>query len=171
MINDIIELTNKNKAFRKEALEYMKSKGLGIGALVECDNVWGYDRKGEYKSHKKTLGLVTDINWNAINYPIGSIPSVMVEFMNVYESLGETKHKGLYEVEPVIVYNSKQPENPHPYYGNKIGIVSPGHVMIDNEAEWLKGHINKNELDRTVSGQRQRGHQWATNVITRNKLF
>ena len=177
LVDDIIALTRKNANYRKHYLEFCKNKGVGIGALVKVDHVWGYDAhpSNKYELYNNALGLITDIDWNKVNYPLDSIENITIEFMSIYDYGGVTKTKYNHIIYPITIANQfgKQKSN---YYDNVVSsmrfdIVSPGHVMIDNETEWLKGTIAKKEFDRSIRGQKKRNHRWAQNKLEQNNDF
>lgn len=171
LVEDSIALTKKNAAYRKHALEYMRKEGLGIGALVKINSAWGYDTKGEYINGSNAIAMIVDINWDKISYPIGGDCSIEFEYMNIYDYNGVTKMRGNQELNPQTVYNSINNISPREEDYYKLNIVSPGHVMIDNETEWLKGKLPASTFDRSVRGQRHRDHHWAQSQLVRNKLF
>lgn len=166
LMNDTIAFCKKNAAFRTKALEYMRKEGLGIGGLVKIE-AWGYNKEGKYETVKDALGMIVDVNWDKINYPADNGEAITVELMNLYDWGGSQKLKQSFAVHPEIV--SKGPN--HTAYYNHPTVISPGHVMIDNESEWLKGKFPKTTFDRSVTGQRGRDHHWAESKIVNCKTF
>lgn len=171
LVEDSIALTKKNANYRKHVLEYMRKEGLGIGALVNIKSAWGYDSKGEHVNCINAIAMIVDIDWDKIAYPVGGDSSIQIEYTNIYDYNAVTKMRTSHELNPQTVYNSMNntSSNEDQYY--KLDIVSPGHVMIENESEWLKGKLPASTFDRSVSGQRHRNHNWAQSQLIRNKLF
>lgn len=171
LVEDSIALTKKNANYRKHVLEYMRKNGVGIGSLVKIKSAWGYNSKGEYINASDAIAMIVDVDWDKIVYPAGNEASIRYEYTNIYEYNGVAKLQAGHELHPQIVYNfiNNLSSKEDIYY--KLEIVSPGHVMIDNEPEWLKGKLPASVFDRSVSGQRHRDHDWAQSQIARNKLF
>lgn len=174
IIDDIIALTNKNANYRKHYLEFCKNKGIGIGALVKMDDVWGYTAHPEqdYRAHNSALGLIVDIDWNDVTYPLEGDASIIIEFMSVYDYGGTKKMIGNHKINPAVIAKEYGKLGNTTYGSNMLfDVVSPGHVMIENEAEWLKGAIPKSEFDRSIRGQRNRDHYWAEGLIKHYTTF
>jgi len=64
LANAIKEYNKSNKKFRKIVLKYMKKNGIGVGSLVSIPDGMLYVSGFGYLND--TLGVVTDIGWDAI---------------------------------------------------------------------------------------------------------
>lgn len=175
LVDDIIALTKKNANYRKHLLEFCKNKGIGIGALVKMNDIWGYSAhpKNDYGSHEEVLGLITDIDWSVFNYPeIERSNGVTVECLSVYDYGGHQKMIATFNIHPDVIAKEVGKTTATTYSSKlRFEIISPGHVMLENEPEWLKGSLPKSEFDRSVRGHRHRDHQWAFGLITHYKNF
>ena len=168
LVDDIIALTKKNANYRKHFLEFCRTKGIGVGALIKVSDLWGYHAhpSEEYGAHKNALALITAVNWNEVCYPLEDNPSISCEFLSVYDYGGTNKMEGNYRIHPQSVAEQFNITTTKAYYGKlPFEVVSPGHVMIENETDWLKGTIAKKEFDRSVRGQRHRDHSWVQDKV------
>ena len=159
IMSDMVKVAGINIPYRKKALETINRVGLGPGALISVYETSGYDEKRNYIYDKKDcLALVTDVDMNEIRALTDDrgCTAVQIQFMNLFDYNGTTPAKTNLHIPDWYLLGKDSPTITNSYWRDKLTfkIISPGHLVMENEDEWFK---DKETIRRICEGHRDHG--------------
>lgn len=165
IFEDSVKILNANKNFRKKFLDTLKEKCIGVGALVKVHKCTGYDSKKEWVAFKNELALITDISIDNTNCLLEASHHMNAQFLSVKEYDGSPanttialSNSDIFEPSQDGIFNRN---NYHTWE-----IVSPGHLMIDDEQKFLNC---ENVVEHTLKEYQR--HRDITHVLSRCKFL
>ncbi len=142
-----------NREYRKAALAWFKSIGLGTGALVKYDGSVYITGKGRVDGPH--IGLVTGINWEQLHHRIADKYGNRSHILGVHMT-------ALPAQEQVIPIPSEVVLAPRSGYAqNEVEVISPvtaSAVEAGVPAGWLRGDLPEDWFDNDAVGW-----QWSDN--------
>ena len=141
-----------NREYRKAALVWFKSIGLGTGALVKYDGSVYISGKGRIEGPH--IGLVTGIRWNELNHRVADKYGGRVHILGVRL----TALPGQEQAIPIPGEVVLAPES-----GNEVEVISPvtaSAVEAGIPAGWLRGELPEDWFDNDT-----KGWQWSDSTL------
>ena len=141
-----------NREYRKAALVWFKSIGLGTGALVKYDGSVYISGKGRIEGPH--IGLVTGIRWNDLHHRIADKYHGRSHLLGVRL----TALPGQEQAIPIPGEVVLAPES-----GNEVEVISPvtaSAVEAGIPAGWLRGELPEDWFDNDT-----KGWQWSDSTL------